>query len=94
MIWLGIAKLPGEISSLRLPTAEKEMIAATPRDLRAAMLAREGTEEGGMVWPWPWRARKAIWVPEGREAMVMGAEGWPQGVRGLTVRRTVRLSRA
>lgn len=55
------------------------MMVVTPRDLRAEMLAREGTVEGEWVWPGPWRARKAIWAPEGREAMVIGEEGRPQG---------------
>ena len=49
MIWVGSAKSPGAISSRRDPTAEKATTIRTPRDLRAAMLAREGTEEGGMV---------------------------------------------
>ena len=51
----------------------------TPRDLRAAMLAREGTTDGEMLWPLPWRVRKAIWVPVGREQMVIGELGNPQG---------------
>lgn len=66
---------PGEISSRKEPTAENARIARTPRDLRAATLAREGTEEGGMVCPGPWRARKAIRVPEGRDEIVIGELG-------------------
>ena len=50
-----------------------------PRDLREEMLALDGTVEGEWVWCFPWRARNAIWAPEGREAIVMGAEGKPQG---------------
>src|SRR6266568_1677790 len=46
MIWDGMTKDPGEISSRREPTAEKATMARTPRDLRAATLARPGTEEG------------------------------------------------
>ena len=79
MIWVGRTKDPGEISSRREPTAEKAMMARTPRDFRAAMLARPGMEEGGMTCPWPCRARKATRVPEGRAAIVMGELGKPQG---------------
>jgi len=79
MIWLGRTKEPGEISSRREPTAEKAMMARTPRDLRAAMLARAGTAEGWIVCPVPWRATKAIGVPDGRVKMDMGEEGSPQG---------------
>ena len=49
MIWLGRTKSPGASSSRREPTAEKARIVRTPRDLSAAMFARAGTEEGGMV---------------------------------------------
>lgn len=34
-------------------------MARTPKDLRAAMLAREGTAEGLISWPVPCRAMKA-----------------------------------
>lgn len=51
----------------------------TPSDLRAAMLAREGTEDGEILWPLPWRVRKAIWVPVGREQIVIGELGNPHG---------------
>ena len=44
---------PGDISSRREPTAENARIARTPRDLRADMLAREGTADGEMTWPGP-----------------------------------------
>jgi len=81
MIWVGRTKDPGLISSRREPTAENAIMARTPRDLRAAMLAREGTEEGEMVCPLPCRARKAIWVPVGREQIVIGELGKPHGWR-------------
>lgn len=79
MIWDGIAKSPGLISSRREPTAENARMARTPRDFRAAMLARAGTAEGAMLWPIPCLARKATWVPEGRAQMVIGELGKPQG---------------
>lgn len=66
---------PGAISSRREPTAEKAMTVRTPRNLRAAMFAREGTLDGEMVWPGPCRAMKAMRVPEGRAAIVIGLEG-------------------
>ncbi len=43
------------------------------------MLARAGTADGEMVCPIPCRARKATWIPEGREQIDMGDEGKPQG---------------
>lgn len=79
MIWLGMTKWPGAISSRSEPTALKATMASTPRDLRAAMLARTGTSEGVMVWLGPWREMKAICAPLGRVEMVMGEEGLPQG---------------
>ena len=45
---------PGDISSRKEPTAENAMIAQTPRDLRADMLAREGTAEGESDSTFPW----------------------------------------
>lgn len=51
----------------------------TPRCLKAAMLAREGTADGVIVCPGPCRARKATCVPDGREQIVIGEEGKPQG---------------
>ena len=85
MIWDGRTKDRGGMSSRREPTAEKARMARTPRDLRAAMLAREGTAEGGMVCAGPWRDRNAIWVGlEGREQMVMGELGKPQGCSNVS----------
>lgn len=72
-------KSPGAISSRSEPTAEKARIAFTPRDLRAEMFACDGTSVGDMIWPLPWRARKAILVPDGKEQMVIGELGKPQG---------------
>lgn len=72
-------KSPGAISSRREPTAEKARIALTPRDLRADIFALEGTSLGDMVCPLPWRARKAIFVPDGKVQMVIGELGKPQG---------------
>lgn len=72
-------KSPGAISSRSEPTAEKARIAFTPRDLRAEIFARDGTLVGEMIWPLPWRARKAILVPDGKEQMVIGELGKPQG---------------
>ena len=77
--WDGRMKSPGAISSRSEPTAEKARIAFTPRDLRAEIFARDGTLVGEMVWPLPWRARKAIFVPDGKEQMVIGELGKPQG---------------
>lgn len=79
MIWDGMAKSPGLTSSRRDPTAEKARMARTPRDLRAAMLARAGTAEGAMLCPVPCLARKATCLPEGRAQMAMGELGNPQG---------------
>jgi len=53
MICEGKTKDPGAISSRREPTAEKARMARTPRDLRADILAREGTEEGVNEWLGP-----------------------------------------
>jgi len=79
IICVGRMKEPGVISSRKEPTAEKAMMARTPMDLRAATLAREGTAEGAMVCPWPCRVRKAMRTPEGREDIVIGELGKPQG---------------
>lgn len=49
MIWDGIAKSPGRTSSRREPTAEKARMARTPKDFKAAMLARAGTADGLML---------------------------------------------
>jgi hypothetical protein len=46
MIWSGIIKSPGRISSLSDPTAEKASIALTPRCFNAAILAAKGTTLG------------------------------------------------
>lgn len=91
MICDGRTKSPGRISSRREPTAEKATTSRTPSDLSAAMLARDGTEEGEMEWPTPCRAMKATCVPPAPWAMVMGELGLPQGCRGkfLSVRRSV-----
>ena len=43
------------------------------------MLARLGTSVGEMEWAVPCRERKAMRAPEGREDMVIGDEGLPQG---------------
>ena len=43
MIWSGRRKSRGRMYSWREPTAEKAMIVRTPRERKAAMLAREGT---------------------------------------------------
>jgi len=72
-------KCPGAISSRSEPTAEKARIAFTPSDFRAEIFALDGTSVGEMVWPFPWRARKAIFVPDGKEQMVIGELGKPQG---------------
>jgi hypothetical protein len=53
----------------------------TPRDFRAEMFARAGTEEGFMEWFFPCRAMKAIFCPEGREAIVIGELGLPHGYK-------------
>ena len=75
MIWVGRTNDPGVISSRREPTAEKARMVRTPMNLRAAMFAREGTADGAMVCPGPWRARKATWMPEGRAKIVIGELG-------------------
>lgn len=54
-------------------------MALTPICFNAAMLARPGTSVGVMVWAGPCREMKATRAPEGREEMVMGDEGFPQG---------------
>ena len=84
MIWSGMTKSLGLMSSRREPTAEKAMMLRTPMDRRAAMLARAGTSWGANWWWMPWRARKATGTPLCR-AMRMGDEGKPHGVSGLTV---------
>lgn len=79
IIWSGMTKSPGLISSRREPTAEKANIVDTPRDLRAAIFALEGTLEGAMEWLIPCRAMKAICWPDGSAAMDIGDEGYPHG---------------
>ena len=79
IIWVGRTKEPGEISSRREPTAEKARMTRTPSDLRAAMLARDGTAEGEMECPCPCLERKATRVPDGSEDIVIGALGKPHG---------------
>lgn len=79
MICVGRTNDPGAISSRREPTAEKARMARTPSDLRAAMFAREGTADGEIVCLVPCRARNAMRVPEGRDEMVIGELGYPQG---------------
>ena len=79
MICVGRTKEPGEHSSRKEPTAEKARMTRTPSDLRAAMLAREGTDEGDNEWPCPCLARKAISIPDGREQIAMGELGKPHG---------------
>lgn len=75
MIWLGRTNDPGAISSRRDPTAEKARTMRTPRDLSAAMLAREGISEGWKIWPIPCLAMKATRVPDAREEITIGADG-------------------
>lgn len=84
MIWSGMTKSMGLMSSRRDPTAEKAMMLRTPMERRAAMLARAGTSCGANWWWMPWRARKATGTPLCR-AMRMGDDGKPHGVSGLTV---------
>jgi hypothetical protein len=79
MICAASTKSPGAISSRSEPTALKASTARTPSDFNAAMFARAGTADGEMLWPGPWRARKATFVPEGRAQIVMGEEGRPHG---------------
>ena len=79
IICVGRTKEPGERSSRREPTAEKARMTRTPSDLRAAMLARDGTAEGAIECPCPCLARNAMRVPDGREDIVIGALGKPQG---------------
>lgn len=55
----GRIKDPGEISSRKDPTAENAMMARTPIDLRADMLARDGTDDGWIVCPVPCLAKNA-----------------------------------
>lgn len=54
-------------------------MARTPRDLRAAMLARDGTADGAMECPSPCLAMKAMRVPDGSEDIVIGELGKPHG---------------
>ena len=75
----GRMKSPGAISSRSEPTAENARIAFIPSDLRAEIFARDGILLGEMIWPFPWRARKAILVPDGKVKMDIGALGKPQG---------------
>lgn len=79
IIWEGMTKSPGRISSRKDPTAENATIALTPSDLRAAIFARVGTEDGLMLWAVPCRAMKATRTPDGRAEMVMGELGNPHG---------------
>jgi len=69
------------------------MIVFTPMDFNAAILAREGTEEGVMECLVPCLAMKATWEPVGNEKMEMLELGCPQGVSGLTSLMWVRLLR-
>ena len=80
MICVGITNEPGAISSRREPTAENARTARTPSDLRAAMLAWNGMADGEWMCPAPCRARNATRVPEGRDVMVIGELGYPQGL--------------
>lgn len=99
MIWSGTTKSRGLISSCRLPTAENAMMERTPRERRAAMLAREGTSCGASSWCRPCRERKAMGmgaplpVGEGWCRMVMGEEGEPQGVGTSRVAARVKPGR-
>lgn len=66
------------------------MIVRTPRLRKAAMLAREGTSWGASSWCVPWRERKAMGIGlplegEGWWRTLIGAEGAPQGVDGVTL---------
>ena len=79
MIWSGMTKWPGAISSRKEPTAEKATMAWTPICLSAAMLARAGTSVGVMVCARPCREMKAISAPEGSLEMVIGEDGFPHG---------------
>lgn len=72
-------KSPGLISSLKEPTAEKAIMTRTPRDFRAAMLARTGMKDGAMLCCFPCLAKNAMWVPSLNLAMVIGELGNPQG---------------
>ncbi len=63
MIWSGMKKSRGWISSCKLPTAEKAIMVRTPIDLRAAIFARELTSWGANSWWTPWRLRKATLCP-------------------------------
>ena len=88
MIWSGMTKSRGLMASCREPTALKAMMVRTPRLRRAAMLARAGTSWGAISWCRPWRDRKAtgMGLPSAEEwcRTVMGEEGVPHGVVGLS----------
>ena len=92
MICVGTTKSSGSMCSCNDPTALNAKIMVTPSDLRAAMLARLGTSEGRRWCPFPCRARKATGNPDGDFAIVMGEEGYPHGVSGLTVSMVSNLS--
>lgn len=79
MSWLGRTRSPGAISSCKLPTALNATIALTPKLLKAAMFALEGTVEGVIWWLTPWRAIKAISSPDGRAKIEIGDDGLPHG---------------
>lgn len=72
-------KCPGAISSLNDPTAEKAMMASTPKCFNAAMLALAGTSVGVIVCAVPCLEMNAILSPEGNSEIVMGDDGFPQG---------------
>jgi len=72
-------KSRGLISSRREPTAEKAIIASTPMDFKAAMLALAGTSDGFIKWPAPWRARKATWWPASVSQIIILELGLPHG---------------
>ena len=72
-------KSPGLISSLREPTAENATMTRTPNDLSAAIFARAGMFDGDTLWPVPCLAKKAMYVPFCRRAIVIGELGNPQG---------------
>jgi len=79
IIWDGKIKSRGLISSRREPTAEKAMIASTPMDFKAAILALAGTSDGFKWWPVPWRARKPTWLPAAVSQITILALGLPHG---------------
>jgi len=57
------------------------------------MFARKGTSCGANWWQEPWRARNAIGVDPLNRATVMGLDGRPHGVSGLTVATGCRQGR-